>query len=88
MGFENTLFVNSIFQNLRQKGELNYFQRKREPEIDFILKREIAYEVKATPHLSDIKRLERVSNELNLKGFQVVSKNYSEHENVVYGFML
>ncbi|MBL7083931.1 MAG: hypothetical protein ISS41_09945 [Candidatus Aminicenantes bacterium] len=67
---------------------MNYFQRKRGPEIDFILNREIAYEVKATPHLSDVKKLERVSNELNLKGFQVVSKNYSVHENVVYGFMV
>jgi len=54
---------------------LNYYQKKRGPEIDFILNREIAYEIKVTPHLSDIKRLERVSNELNLKGFQVVSKN-------------
>jgi len=82
------LFENSIFQNLRQKGELNYYQKKRGPEIDFILNREIAYEVKVTPHLSDIKRLERVSNELNLKGFQVVSKNYVAHDNVIFGFML
>lgn len=82
------LFKNSVFQNLRQKGGLNYFQRKRGAEIDFILNTEIAYEVKATPHLSDVKRLERVSSELNLKSFHIVSKNYSEHENVIYGFMV
>lgn len=82
------LFENSVFQNLRQKGELNYFQKKRGIEIDFILNKEIAYEVKTTPHLSDVKRLERVSSELNLKDFQIVSKNYAEHENVIYGFMV
>jgi len=82
------LFENSVFQNLRQKGELNYFQKKRGSEIDFILNKEIAYEVKTTPHLSDVKKLERVSNELNLKSFHIVSKNYAEHENVIYGFMV
>ena len=82
------LFENSVFQNLRHKGELNYFQKKRGIEIDFILNKEMAYEVKATPHLSDIKRLERVSNELSLKEFQVVSKSYVAHDNVIYGFML
>ena len=30
------LFENSIFQNLRGKGELNYYQRKSGIEIDFI----------------------------------------------------
>ena len=82
------LFENSVFQNLRHKGELNYFQKKRGTEIDFILNREMAYEVKATPHLSDINRIERVSKELSLKGFNLVSKSYVAHDNVIYGFML
>ncbi|NIM91181.1 MAG: AAA family ATPase [Candidatus Aminicenantes bacterium] len=82
------LFENSVFQNLRQKGELNYFQKKRGSEIDFILNKEIAYEVKATPHLPDVKKLERVSSELNLRKFQVVSKSYVVHDNIIYGFML
>lgn len=82
------LFENSVFQNLRQKGELNYFQKKRGSEINFVLNKEIAYEVKATPHLSDINRIERVSKELSLKGFNLVSKSYVAYDNVIYGFML
>lgn len=82
------LFENSIFQNLRQKGDLNYYQRKKGIEIDFILNGKLAYEVKLTPQLSDVKKVKRISRELNLEGFRVIAKNYSEHENTLYGFML
>jgi predicted AAA+ superfamily ATPase len=82
------LFENSVFQNLRQKGELNYFQKKRGSEIDFILNKEIAYEVKFTPNLSDIRKVKKLVDELNLETFRIVSKNYSEYENVIYGFMI
>lgn len=82
------LFENSVFQNLRQKGELNYYQRKTGVEIDFILNKKVAYEVKLTPHLSDIRKVERLVDELNLETFRIVSKNYSEYENVIYGFMI
>jgi predicted AAA+ superfamily ATPase len=81
------LFENSIFQNLRQKGELNYYQKKKGGEIDFILDKKLAYEVKLTPQLSDIKKLEKISGELGLESFQIIAKNYSNLENVTYGFM-
>jgi len=82
------LFENTIFQNLRQKGELNYYQKKSGIEIDFILDKKIAYEAKLTPQPSDIKKLKRISDELNLEGFQIIARNYSELENVIYGFMI
>ena len=47
------VFENSIFQNLRLKGEINYYQRKNGAEIDFILNKDIAYEVKLSPYQSD-----------------------------------
>lgn len=79
--------ITYIFQNLKQKGELNYYKKKKGIEIDFILNKKLAYEVKLTAHLSDIRKLQKISNELNLEGFQSISKNYAEHENVIYGFM-
>lgn len=82
------LFENSVFQNLRQKGELNYYQRKTGVEIDFVLNKKVAYEVKLTPHLSDIRKVQRLVDELNLETFRIVSKSYSEYENVIYGFMI
>lgn len=83
-----SLFENSIFQNLGLKGELNYYQKKGGTEIDFIVDKSQAYEVKVSPQESDVKRLRSMAMDLKLKGFKVVSKNYSDLENVIYGFML
>ncbi len=82
------LFENCVFQNIRLKGELNYYQRKSGIEIDFILNKKKAYEVKLNPRLSDLKKLKEVATQLNLEEFRIVSKNFSEVENVLYGFML
>jgi len=84
----DSLFENSIFQNLGLKGELNYYQKKGGTEIDFIVDKSQAYEVKVSPQESDVKRLRSMAMDLKLEGFKVVSKNYSDLENVIYGFML
>ena len=82
------LFENSIFQNLRLKGEINYYQRKNGVEIDFILDKRMAYKVKLKPQESDTKRLWGLARALNLEEFKIVSKDYSRLENIIYGFML
>lgn len=82
------LFENSVFQNLRLKGELNYYQRKSGIEIDFILNKKTAFEVKLNPRLSDLKKLKEMAMQLNLEEFRIVSKNFSEMENILYGFMV
>ncbi len=83
-----SIFENSVFHSLRLKGELNYYQKKSGVEIDFILNKKEAYEVKLTPWESDLKKLKNIASELNIKEFKIVSKNYSDFTNVVYGFML
>lgn len=83
------LFENSVFQNLRLKGELNYYQRKSGAEIDFILDKKEAYEVKMSPQEQDLRKLREMVSDLGLKAYAVVSKNYyREPENVIYGFMV
>ena len=82
------LFENSVFQSLRLKTKLNYYQRKSGMEIDFIADKEKAYEVKITPQESDIKKLKEMAGRLNLSDFRIVSKKYSRLKNVIYGFSL
>ena len=67
------LFENSVFQNMRLKGDLNYYQRKSGGEIDFILDKKTAYEVKITPDISDIRKTERLARELNLQDFKIIA---------------
>lgn len=82
------LFENSVFQNLRLRGELSYYQKKTGVEIDFILNKEKAYEVKTNPYFSDLKKLSGLAQGLNLGRYKIVSKNYCNMENTIYGFIL
>lgn len=82
------LFENSVFQNLRLRGELSYYQKKTGVEIDFILNKEKAYEVKTNPYSSDLRKLSGLAQGLNVREFKIVSKNFSDMENILYGFMI
>lgn len=82
------LLENVIFSALRAKGEVNYYQKKSGVEIDFILDKETAYEVKMKPYSQDVKRLGILSKELGLKKYIIISRKYSEFEHVEYGFNL
>jgi hypothetical protein len=83
------LFEQSVFQNLQVKGELHYFQKKSGIEIDFILNKEKAFEVKLSVQGSDVSRLERLSHEIGLREYEVVCKNFTPlKEHVTYGYCL
>ncbi len=83
---EGRIFENAVFQNLRLHGNLNYYQKKSGVEIDFILNRKKAYEVKLTPSISDLKKLKRLSSEIGIDEYKVVSMNYSELNEIIYPF--
>ena len=85
---EGSLFENSVFQNLRMQGEVNYYQRKSGREIDFIFNKKTAIEVKVSPTRKDMQNLKELASALNLQDYKIVSKQYSTLKNVVYGFML
>ncbi|MFH1030175.1 MAG: ATP-binding protein, partial [bacterium] len=84
---EGNLFENNVFQNLRLKGELNYYQKKSGLEMDFILNKKRAFEVKINPSKQDLIRLVNISKELKIKECNIISKKFSDLENVIYGFM-
>jgi len=85
---EGAVFENAVFLSIYRIGDVNYYQKKSGVEIDFILNKEIAYEVKITPTLSDLKRLDRLKKELRLKDYYIVSRRFSELDRVKYGFEL
>lgn len=82
------LFENSIFQNLRLRGDLHYYQRKGGLEVDFISDDRKAYEVRMTPQPNDVRKLARLAAELNLEDFRVVIRRYADLPGVTYGFLL
>jgi hypothetical protein len=85
---EGILFENNIFSILRTKGEVNYYQKKSGVEIDFVLDKRYAFEVKIKPYVQDIKKLHSLTQQLHLEGYKIISRKYCELENVEYGFTI
>lgn len=63
-------FENAVFNQLLHRGELNYYQLKSGKEIDFILNKEYALEVKETASADDIKQVSSLAANLG------IDKNY------------
>lgn len=85
---EGRLFENAVFSALRQKGEVNYYQRKNGAEIDFIFQKRTAYEVKITVREEDVKKLKALSEDVGIREYSVVSRTYSNLPYVVYAINL
>ena len=83
------IFENAVYNQLKSRGSINYFRKPSGAEIDFILDKKIAYEVKATATASYVGGLKRSMETAKLKDGFVVSKNFVEDaEDVVFGEFL
>jgi len=85
---EGALFENNICQLLRPKGELHYYQKAKSREVDFILNKKEAYEVKLRPRLQDLNYLKNTSTTLGIKKYKLISRYYTNLRDILYGFSL
>lgn len=76
---EGNIFENAVFQNLKKYGKINYYQKYKGPEIDFILNKKIGLEVKVYGDFRDINKLSRIAKNLKIKNYYLISKNYFDH---------
>lgn len=81
-------FENAIFNQLHHFGEVSYYQLKTGPEIDFIIDKKIAFEVKETAHAIDYKKMMNLAKNVNIKKGFVLGKNNSNFESFVWGGMI
>jgi len=70
------LFENSVFNSLRKYGHINYYQKRSGAEIDFIINKDIALEVKTKGTLRDLRKLKKISQSLNLSEHYLISKDF------------
>ncbi len=82
------LFENSVFQILREKGEINYYQKKSGTEIDFILDKTYGYETKLSPYYRDIAKLKRIARGINLRTYKIITLSYTDDEIFIYPFQI
>jgi predicted AAA+ superfamily ATPase len=81
-------FENAIFNQLHHYGEVSYYQLKTGPEIDFIIDKKTAFEVKETAQPVDYKKMMNLAKNVNIqKGF-VLGKNNTNFESFVWGGMI
>lgn len=73
---DGSLFENAVFLNLRKYGKLNYYQRRTGAEIDFILDKQTAFKIKSKADEHDEKNLVKLSIEVGLKKYYIVSRKF------------
>lgn len=77
------LFENSVFQNLRPEFEVCYYSKNNRSEIDFVINKRIALEVKLTASRRDIANLEQAAEKLDLGESYLTTLNFSPEEEVI-----
>jgi len=80
---DGQLFEQSVFQNLRQNHLLNFYSKEGKSEIDFVVDKKTALEVKVTAGRNDIENLQRRAKSLGLTERYIVSLNYDSHQEVI-----
>jgi predicted AAA+ superfamily ATPase len=80
---EGALFENAVFLNLKKFGKINYYQRYKGPEIDFILNETIGFEVKLNARSADINKLKRVAESIKLTDYYIISKDFVDGEKII-----
>jgi len=80
---EGVIFENSVFNNLKNYGQVNYYQKYKGPEVDFILSEKIAFEVKTIGNIGDVKQLSKIAKSLKLKDYFLITKEYFAHPKAI-----
>ncbi len=73
-----SIFENAIANQLAQLGRINYFEQSSGTEIDFILDRKTAYEVKETCTPQDRNSLEGRAGLVGLSEYQLIGRRHPE----------
>lgn len=83
-------FENSVFNQLKHYGEISYYQMKNGNEIDFILDKKTAFEVKETPYENDYTKMMRMAKNVEVKNGYVIARHFNsqDFECMVWGGMI
>ena len=81
---EASIYENSVFNTLKLLGKINYYQKRRsEKEIDFIIDKNIAIEVKTKATEKYIRDLVSLCKTLSIRQFYIISKEFVDMDKVI-----
>jgi len=79
---DGQLFENAVCNQLVHYGTLSFYNKRNTAEIDFILDKKIAFEAKLAADSRDVQKLQKLSANLNIDKYYVLSKYFSDKEDV------
>ena len=85
---DGQLLETAVANQLANYGEISFYNKRNKSEIDFILNKEIAFEVKQKASVSDFKKLQKLSGEIGIDKYYLISSTLTETENTVYPWFL
>jgi len=85
---DGQLLETAVANQLTSYGELSFYNKRNKAEIDFIVDKEIAFEVKQKASEADLKKLQTLCSEIEIERKYLISNNLSEIEGVVYPWFI
>lgn len=85
---DGQLLETAVAIQLSNYGELSFYNKRNKSEIDFILNKEIAFEVKQKVLESDSRKLLSLAKEIGIEKNYLISNTISDMEGIVYPWFL
>jgi len=85
---DGQLLETAVANQLANYGELSFYNKRNKSEIDFILNKEMAFEVKQKGLEADFKKLQNLAGEIGIGRKYLISNSMSAVENTVYPWFL
>jgi len=80
---EAQLIENAVISQLFQYGQVSFYNKRNTAEIDAILEKKLAFEIKLKGTEKDLIKMKKLSSELGLANGYIVSKNYVEQKGFI-----
>lgn len=85
---DGQLLETAVANQLSNYGELSFYNKRNKSEIDFILNKEIAFEVKQKALEPDYRKLQSLAKEIGIEKQYLISNTVSEMGSIVYPWLL
>ena len=81
---EGQLFETAVCNQLESYGSLTFYNKRNTAEIDFILNNDTAFEVKMKASQSDLDKLRKLADNIQINNWFVISKKYVDLDKIIF----
>jgi hypothetical protein len=81
---EGQLFETTVCNQLESYGSLTFYNKRNTAEIDFILNNDTAFEVKMKASQSDLDKLRKLADNIQINNWFVISKKYVDLDKIIF----